>query len=843
MKDLSASPYWSLKPDEVLQALESDPVKGLTDLQARERATDAGLNLIIEKKSDNALVLFLNQFKSPVMLILLAAVMISAYLSDWTDALIILAIILASAVLSFTQEYNASKAIEMLQSSLEAKAEVVRNGLTSQIPTKEIVPGDVVLLSAGSLIPADGLLLEANNLFVKQSVLTGETFPVEKKPGLASENSELSELTNVVFLGTTVNSGSGRFLVTVTGSKTSFGKIAGRLSYRPPITEFERGVKNLGFMLTEVMLILVLLIFAFNVFFQKPILDSIIFSVALAVGLTPQLLPAVINVNLSKGAKLMAKQGVLVRRLECIENFGSMDVFCTDKTGTLTEGSIQLDGTYDAAGNPSDEILRYALINAALQSGLENQLDRAIVEKGGALEADFQKIDEIPYDFIRKRLSVLVRKPDGLLLVSKGALNDILSVCSDFEVNGAVSPLDHQTLASINELFNQWSRSGFRVLGVAKKPLEVHDHNLSPQDEFGMIFLGFLLFYDPPKADVSQTVDELTAMGVELKIITGDNSHAAAYIAEKVGLKNIAVITGKELNALTADALVHRVEKVNVFAETDPNQKERIILALKKNKHVVGYMGDGINDAPSLHSADVGVSVSGAVDVAKQAADFILINSDLTVLKRGIILGRKAFANTIKYVFMAVSANFGNMFSMAVASLFLPFLPMLPKQILLINLLTDLPEMTIADDEVDSAYINKPHRWNISFIKRFMLVFGPLSSVFDILTFIILRLVLKADAQLFHSGWFVESILSAIAVVFVLRTALPILKSRISRKMLGVSIFVALMTIFLPYSPIGKYLGFIAIPLPMLAVIFLIVLVYFLSAEFVKRKFYLHHHI
>jgi Mg2+-importing ATPase len=759
-------------------------------------------------------------------------------LQDWTDAVIILLIVLGSAGLSFVQEYSAGQAAGRLRAQLALKATVLRDGAPQAVPTETLVPGDVLLLAAGSLIPADAVLLEARDCFVNQAVLTGETFPVEKQPGPVAPAASLAGRTNVVFMGTTVRSGSARALVVQTGTATAFGQIAHRLALRPPETEFERGIRRLGYLLTEVMFLLVLGIFAANVFFHKPVLDSLLFSLALAVGLTPQLLPAIINLNLSRGAQAMAARGVIVRRLTAIENFGSMDVLCTDKTGTLTVGVVQLDGALDATGAPSEMVRRYAWLNAHFQTGLPNPLDEAIVAAGPAAEG-YSKVDEVPYDFVRKRLSIVVTTPAGaLLLITKGALENVLAVCAQVQEGDAVVPLDGARLEALRQQYLAWSEQGYRVLGVAVHPVEPRAQPYTVAHERELTFVGFLLFFDPPKPGVAEAVADLRALGVQLKVITGDNHLVARHLAAAIGLEVEGVLTGAQLDDLHDDALLHLAERTTLFAEVDPNQKERLIRALQKTGHVVGYMGDGINDAPALHTADVGISVDSAVDVAKEAAEFVLLKQDLAVLHQGIVEGRRTFANTLKYVFMATSANFGNMFSMAGASLFLPFLPMLPKQILLINFLTDLPEMTIAGDQVDPEFIQRPHPWDIHFIRRFMLIFGPLSSVFDYLTFGALLWLVRANEAQFHTGWFLESVLSAGLIVFALRTRLPAARSRPARALVLTTLAVVLVTLALPYTPLAGLLGFTPLPPLLLLVIAGIVATYFGAAEGVKRWFY-----
>ena len=833
--------YWSQPLDNLLEALHSTSA-GLTTADARQRLDQHGPNVLGVRKKATPLGLFLNQFKSPIILILLFATGVSAVVKDWVDALIILAIVLGSAVLSFVQEYNANTATEKLRARVTLKATVLRDGQAQSIPAGEVVPGDVVLLSAGSLVPADGVLLEASDLYVSQSVLTGETFPVEKTPGVVAVHAGLVERTNCVFMGTSVRSGSARALIVQTGPDTTFGPIAERLTLRPPETEFERGIRRFGYLLTEVMLVLVLVVFAVNVFLQKSVLDSLLFSIALAVGLTPQLLPAIVSINLSKGSQVMAAHGVIVRRLESIENFGSMDVLCTDKTGTLTEGVVQLDGALDVAGRPSDEVFRHAYLNAHFQTGLANPLDEAIIAHGQPDIGGFSKVDEIPYDFVRKRLSVVVGQVVGQVgnlpyMVTKGALDNVLAVCTQVWENGAVVPLDDPRRAEIKQRYAAWSGQGFRVLGVAAKRAEPQP-TYTRADEHDLAFVGFLLFFDPPKSGVRDAIADLARLGVQLKIITGDNRLVALHTAEAVGLAVTGMLTGDELGQMRDEALWQAAERTNLFVEVDPNEKERIILALRKMGHVVGYMGDGINDAPALHTADVGISVDKAVDVAKEAADFVLLERDLGVLHRGIVLGRTTFANTLKYVFITTSANFGNMFSMAGASLFLPFLPMLPMQILLTNFLTDFPAMALASDSVDRELVERPRRWDVRFIRNFMVTFGIVSSVFDYLTFGALLFIVRATTDQFRTGWFLESVLTELLVLLVIRTQKPFFKSRPGRPLLIATIIVAGATLVLPYSPLSGILGFTPLPISLLFVLGGITVLYIATSEMVKRVFY-----
>ncbi|HEY48096.1 MAG: magnesium-translocating P-type ATPase [Anaerolineae bacterium SM23_ 63] len=836
MEPTALDHYWCQTSESLLAALASSP-EGLTNSEASNRLQQFGPNLLKAREKATPLKLFLNQFKSPLILILLFATVVSAATQDWVDALIVLTIVLGSAVLSFVQEYNASAAIEKLRDQVKISATVLRDGESQSFPAEEIVPGDVVMLSAGSLIPADGVLLEANDFYVNQAVLTGETFPVEKKPDPVAVGASLAERFNCVFMGTNVRSGTARALIVRTGKGTEFGQIAESLSLRPPETEFERGVRRFGYLLTRMMLVLVVSVFAINVFFHKSILDSLLFAIALAVGLTPELLPAIISVNLSKGSQSMAAQGVIVRQLNAIENFGSMDVLCTDKTGTLTEGVVQLDGALDFQGQASDDVLRHAYLNARLQTGLANPLDEAIVTHAPPDISGVEKVYEIPYDFVRKRLTVVVREGAEHRLITKGALVNVLAVCTQVRDGEIAVPINDEHRKHIGERFAGWSGQGFRVLGVATR-LSLQQISYSRNDEHDMVFEGYLLFFDPPQASVKETIDELEKMGVDLKIITGDNKLVALHTAETIELEVVGVLTGAELDEMRDEALWQKVERTNLFVEVDPNQKERIILALQKRGHVVGYMGDGINDAPSLHAADVGISVDKAVDVAKEAADFVLLEQDLAVLSRGVLLGRSTFANTLKYVFVTTSANFGNMFSMAGASLFLPFLPLLPMQILLTNFLTDFPAFAIANDRVDRDLLERPRRWNLHFIQNFMITFGVVSSAFDYLTFGFLLLVLDATNDQFRTGWFVVSVMTELSIMLVIRTRLPFFKSRPGTSLMIGTLIVAVATLVLPYSPISKPLGFTPLPLSVILVLLGITILYIITTELVKRIFF-----
>jgi len=836
------SAYWNLTTDALLGALRASS-DGLADAEAQRRLVRFGRNAIKAKERATWLSLLLNQFRSPLVLILVFAAVIAMIVGEWTDASIVLIVVFGSTLLGFAQEYRASSAVEKLRAQITIRSHVLRDGRDVLLPSEELVPGDVVTLSAGSLIPADGVVLSAHDFFVNQAVLTGETFPVEKHATPTPAKAGLAERTNCVFLGTSVGSGTARVLIVETGAATMFGQIAHRLSLRPAETEFEHGVRRFGNLLTRVISVMTIVVLAANVFLDKPLIDSLLFALALAVGLTPELLPAILSITLAHGAQRMAARGVIVRRLSAIANLGSMDVMCTDKTGTLTEGVVRLDGALDAQGRPSPDVLRAAYLNAHFQTGLDNPLDAAIDgyarERGVAVVE--RKIDEIPYDFVRKRLSIIVGEAnDGRMLITKGALGHVVDVCDRVRWDGVDAPLDDAKRAAIERLFGDWSERGYRVLGVATKRVEGRAGNgtYSRADETGLAFAGFLLFFDPPKSDVPAVIADLAARGVRLKIITGDNQKVARHVAEAVNLSVEGLLTGTQIDDLRDEALWHLAERTTIFAEVDPNQKERIILALRKTGHVVGYMGDGINDAPALHSADVSVSVDNAVDVAKDAADFVLLRTDLSILREGIDEGRTTFANTLKYILTSISANFGNMFSMAGASVLLPFLPLLSSQILLNNFLADIPATTIAGDNVDAEWVAKPRRWNTAFIRDYMVLFGLVSSLFDVLTFVALLFVFRTGAEAFRTGWFIESLLTELVIALVVRTRHPFFRSRPSTLLLAATAVVVAVTLALPYAPFAEVFGFVPLPAPLLLAIIGITLLYVVAAELAKKYFF-----
>ena len=830
-----ASAFWSLTTDEALVALQTN-LQGLPPDEARRRLALYGHNLFKPRQRTDALALLLAQFKSPLIVILILAALLSFFLREPVDATIILGIVVLSGVLGFWQEKSAADAVAKLLALVRITARVRRSGIVQEVHSEEVVPGDIVLLNAGNVVPGDCLLLESKDLFVDEAALTGESFPAEKYVGVSALEAPLAKRINALWLGTHVISGAAVAVVARTGAETEFGQISQSLKLKPAESEFEQGVRRFGYLLTQITFILVLVIFGFSLVFKRPVLDSFLFALALAVGMIPELLPAIISINLALGAAAMARRRVIVKQLAAIENFGSMDVLCSDKTGTLTEGVVRLHGALDSQGLMNERVQLFAYFNASYETGFSNPIDEAIRQDRAFDLSRTRKLDEVPYDFVRKRLSILVEHEGRRLMITKGAFANVLDVCSTVETRGLAVPLDTRR-AALGERFAEFSAQGMRTLGLAYREL-TNDAPLHKADEHDLIFLGFLVFADPPKAGIAATIKQLRALGISLKIITGDNQLVAAHVAEQVFGAKPLLLTGAELHHLSDEALRQRAPYVDVFAEVEPNQKERIILALRKTNHVVGYLGDGINDASALHAADVGISVNNGVDVAKEAASIVLLEKDLNVLVEGVREGRRTFANTLKYVFMTTSANFGNMFSMAGAALFLPFLPLLPKQILLNNFMSDFPAMAIATDTVDDEWIERPRRWDIHFIRKFMLAFGFISSVFDFLTFGALLYLLKATAMQFQTAWFLESLLTELLIVAVIRTRRPLHKSKMGRPLLWATVIVLVVTVALPYLPGSELMGFVPLPLVYWAVLGGITLLYLLASELTKKIVY-----
>jgi Mg2+-importing ATPase len=837
--------FWN-QPSELLQSqLEATPA-GLSQREARARRVKFGPNTLRTRGERPLLIQYLSHFKNPLVMVLLAASAVSALTGEITGFVIIWAIVLMSVTLDFVQEYRAGRAADQLKKSVAVRATVLRDGHEQEIPIAKLVPGDVVLLAAGDLIPADCRLLEAKDFFINLSLLTGESYPVEKHAReLPAPVEDLSQAGNAVFMGTSVISGMARAMVCRTGADTAVGDIADSLQKKAIPTAFELGTQSFGMLIMRLTFLLVLFVFLINAFFHRPFLESLLFAIALAVGLTPELLPMVVTVTLSRGAMRMAKKQVIVKKLSSIHNLGSMDVLCTDKTGTLTEGRIRLERHLDAKGNDSAQVLQLAYLNSYFETGLKSPLDDAILEHKEIDASSWRKIDEVPFDFERRRVSVLVDQGQPghdkqRLLVVKGSPEDILNLSTQYadgEAQG-FKPLDEQALASIQALQDSLGREGFKVLGIAWRTVALDHPHAVVDDETELIFAGFAAFLDPPKTSAAHALKALAADGISVKIVTGDSELVTRYVCDQLGMPVTAVLTGSEIQKLDDQALAVRVREANLFCRVTPAQKNRIILSLKTQGHTVGYLGDGINDAPSLHSADVGISVDGAVDVAKAGADMIMLREDLNVLHAGVMEGRRTFVNIMKYIMMGTSSNFGNMFSMAGATLFLPFLPMLPSQILLNNLLYDFSELPIPMDNVDNTNLSHPRHWDTAFIRNFMWVVGPVSSVFDFLMFFILLKVLGAGEELFHTGWFIESIATQVLVIFVIRTRGNPFKSRPSTMLTIASLTVVLVAVALPFTAIASQLGFVAPPPLFFMILPGMVLCYLVAVEFVKRYFY-----
>lgn len=828
-----------LSAGEVIAKLNSSQ-SGLTSKEAGKRKEIFGSNEVGAKIKRSVALELLSRLKNPLIIILLIAGSVSGFLGEVVNALIIFLMVFVSAVLSFLQQHKAEKAAEELKKRITTTATVIRNNAKKEISFSELVPGDIIYLSAGDIIPADARVVSSKNFFIDQSALTGESAPVEKNPEIVRTNGELpiTGWSNYLFMGTSVVSGTATAVIVRTGASTEYGEIVRKTAEKKPKTEFEKGLGRFGFLIMRVTMLLVVFVFLVQALRRVSILESLLFAIALAVGLTPELLPMIISIDLSKGAVAMSKKGVIVKRLESIENFGSMDTLCTDKTGTLTENKLKLILHVNGEGKNDENVFLYSYINSRYQTGLSNLFDRAIVAHEKANIKSYLKVDEIPFDFVRKRSSIVVDHNNERMIISKGAPEQIFSVCSHYELKGKRLSLAQRAREKIREEFNRLSSQGYVVLGVSCKNVRKEKKEYSVKDESDMVFLGLIAFMDPPKETVKESIQQLKNSGIDLKILTGDNELVTKKICEEIGFEVKGIVLGSKIAEMNDQALARIVEKANIFARLTPAQKNRIIDALKSNGHVVGFLGDGINDAPSMRVADVSISVENAVDVAKESADMILSQKDLTVLQLGVLEGRKTFGNTIKYVMIGLSSNFGNMFSAAGASLFLNFLPMLPVQILLNNLLYDVSQTTIPTDNVDEEYTKKPKKLDTKFIRNFMIFFGPISSVFDFLTFFVMLWVFHASPALFQTAWFIESLCTQSLIIFVIRTRKPFWKSMPSRYLLLSTIGVVCLALIIPFTVIGKFFKFVAPPLAFLLILIGFVAVYLIMTEIMKRWFY-----
>ena len=835
-------------PMEELFSLLSTKGSGLTSQEVEDRYRIYGYNEIEKRKKRIAILEFLSHFSSPLVLVLLVAGLISGFFGQINNTIVIFTCIILSIGLDFYQDTKAEKATKMLIEKVSTTATVFRDNIKQEVKLYEIVPGDIIDLSAGDIIPADSRIINERDLFINQSVLTGESYPVEKvDSSLLAKDIPITEWKNCLFMGTSVVSGTATAVVLKTGMFTEYGKIAKKLIARTTETEFEKGIKKFSFLILEIVILLVIFVFAVNALYPRGtysstawVLQSLLFAVALAVGLTPELLPMIITLNLSKGALAMAKKDVIVKRLASIQNFGSMDVLCTDKTGTLTENKVTLILHIDLERKDNEKVLLYSFINSNFQTGLRSPLDEAILSHKEIDIECYQKVDEIPFDFIRKRVSVVVECQGREILISKGAPEEIEKVCSQIELNDEISDLSPQIRNKIIQKYEDLSSEGFRVLGVSYKEIEKKS-GFAIKDEMEMVFLGFVAFIDPPKETARESLQLLQSAGIEVKILTGDNELVTRKTCEYLDFKIKGVILGPEMPQMQDDALARAVEGANVFARVTPVQKDGIVRALKINGHVVGFLGDGINDAPSLKISDIGISVDNAVDVAKESADIILLQKRLRVIYEGVLEGRKTFGNSMKYIMMGISSNFGNMLSCAGASLFLPFLPMLPIQILLNNLLYDISESTIPTDNVDQEYIQKPKKLEIHFIRNATIFLGPISSIFDFLTFFVMLFVFNAwlNAPLFQTGWFVESLSTQALIIFAIRTRkTPFFKSKPSKPLIISTLIVVGFVQIIPFTPLSTIFGFVPLPWQFYLILAGMIVAYVIFVEIVKKWFY-----
>jgi Mg2+-importing ATPase len=834
--------------DTVLKELGSQ-LGGLSQAEADSRLKQVGTNEIAREKHQSALMRLLSNIKNPLVLLLTALGVLSYLTGDHRATVVIFAMVILGVVLRFFQEMRADHAAEKLRAMVSNTATVVRGGKEAEVPLKMLVPGDIIRLAAGDMVPADVRVLSAKDLFLNQMALTGEALPLEKKAAPASMDVQNPlELPNICFLGSNVESGSATAVVIHTGDRTYFGSLAASIVGQRQLTSFDKGINKFTWLMIYFIAVMVPAVFLINGLSKHDWMEAFLFAMAVAVGLTPEMLPMIVTVNLSKGALAMARKKVIVKRLNAIQNFGAMDVLCTDKTGTLTQGKIVLEKHLDVHGNPSEKVLHFGYLNSYHHTGLKNLLDQAILdheELREHLKADekYRKIDEIPFDFVRRRMSVVVEDETGLnTLICKGAVDEVMSQCTRVEVKGEVIEVLPEHDAKRRQLADELNGQGFRVIALAYKqmPGAPDEPVYSVKDESDLILLGFMAFLDPPKETATEALKRLHALSVGVKVLTGDNEIITAYICKEVGMPVEHLLLGSQIEKMSETELAEAASATSVFARLVPAHKERIIRALQSKGHVLGFMGDGINDAPALKASDVGISVDSAVDIAKESSDVILLENSLLVLEQGVLEGRRVFGNIVKYIKMAASSNFGNMFSVVGASAFLPFLPMLPIQVLINNLLYDFSQTTIPTDEVDAEWLIKPRQWTIDKILRFILFIGPISSIFDYLTFFMMLYLFNSwnDPALFHTGWFVESLFTQTLIIHIIRTnKIPFIQSRASWPLIITSLIIVAVGAWLTVSPLADTLGFV--PLPPLYWLYLAVMMlgYAILTQLVKTWF------
>nr|WP_294514729.1 magnesium-translocating P-type ATPase [uncultured Rhodopila sp.] len=830
---------WQEPADRLLTRLRTTPA-GLDGDAVRSRLATYGPNDAATVKRTPLWLQFLARFGNPLIIILLIASAVSAATGDIASFVIIFCIVMLSIIFDFVQEVRAQNAVEALRQSVAVQATVRRDGAIVSVPIHELVPGDIVELIAGDLVPADSRLLESRDLYVNEALLTGEPYPAEKRvDDLTAAAATQASASNSVFAGTSVISGTATILICRTGSRTALGHLATSLAEKPPATAFTLGIRRFGILIMRFTVLMVLFVMVVNIAFHRPMLESLMFAVALAVGLTPELLPMIVTVTLARSAMQMAKRKVIVKRLSAIHDLGAIDVLCTDKTGTLTEATIKLMRVIDGHGAESAHAYSYAYVNSQFESGMKSPLDDAILAAHPFDMSAFTKIDEVPFDFERRRVSVLVQHGAKRRLIVKGAPEDLLRLSGQYQdAAGEQKPLDAATRAAFQATLNDLGAQGFRALGIASHLADAAAETATIADEADLVFAGFAVFLDPPKASAGATIRSMAEAGIAVKVLTGDNDLVSRHVFGEIGVPVTGVLTGEALEHMTDEALIGQVRRVNLFCRVNPQQKHRILLALKRLGHVVGYLGDGINDAPALHAADVGISVDGAADVARAAADLILLEHDLSVVRDAVTAGRATVQNVSKYVLMGASSNFGNMFSMAGATLILPFLPMLPIQILLNNLIYNVSEIAIPFDGVDAESIVKPVKWDIRLIERFMLVFGPVSSIFDFITFYAMLAFFGAGEALFQTGWFIESMTTQTLVVFCIRTRRLFFRSKPCGFLIATNLGAVALAIGLPLVPWGRWFGFVAPPPMFFVFLVAATLAYLGLVEVVKSIFY-----
>jgi Mg2+-importing ATPase len=831
--------FWDRPVSDLFASLKASG-EGLNSSEAALRLSVAGPNTATVVKRSPAWARFLRRFQSPLVIILLVASGVSALTGDVTSFVIVVTIVLLSVLMDFVQEWRAESAIDALRNKVALRARVLRDGMVVTLSVSNIVPGDIVDLSAGDLVPADGRVLSARDFFINQALLTGEPYPVEKAAGgLSKATDDFGEATNAAFAGTSVISGSARLLICRTGRRTALGNIADTLIAKPPPTAFETGVHRFGMLILRITVLLVMAVLAESLFFHRPWLQSLMFALALAVGLTPELLPMILTVTLSRGAVRLAAKKVIVKRLAAIHNLGAIDVLCTDKTGTLTQARIELARHVDPKGAESARVFQLAYLNSHFESGLKSALDDAIRAHDAPDVSAWRKIDECPFDFDRRRVSVLAERAGERLLIVKGAPEDILKLSTTFEDgDGKTAPVTEEARAAFTKHFEAMGADGFRALGIATRKVTADHNTAMVTDETELTFAGFAMFLDPPKPSAATAVRALGGAGVAVKILTGDNELVARHICTELDIPIQGVLTGNALAAISDEALLGALPNINLFCRVAPQQKLRILNALKRSGLVVGYIGDGINDAPALHAADVGISIDSATDVAKAAAEIILLEQDLNVLHDGVLEGRRTVVNVNKYILMAGSANFGNIISMVLAGLIVPFLPLLPIQVLLTNLIYDFAQTGLPLDSVDDELIQRPVHWDIRLIERFMMVMGPVSTLFDLITFAVLLLVFHATVGQFRTGWFIESLVTQILMIFMVRTRRWFFASRPSPVVMALAAATALLTLALPFTPVGPLLGFVWPTAAYFVFLAAAVVGFLVVIELVKRSFY-----